>query len=953
MTPIRYGQWRRWADTFHGWRDGRAGIPARFSKIVNVGPATTGHREALIRQAQDAFGYEHLDYRRLVAEPHRRIMAERTRLEAARAALAWAKEAFTVESGGLTGLEAKRRRLGEEHHPETVIIQRRHKDHQKLLVRARDGVTRAQAEVMAIEADLDRAVEEARQLHQAAVLRVVRIHEHVHRRLACYRRALVRAHPDGAWVNSALSVRAPEIPGWALPDAYLPGSAPAPMVPDEGSDPNQPDTPEPEQGAAEIIPLLFDVTRFGSENHGSPGDSQQANAGRGGIGYVTLGTPLAAPWHFTVVKANDRLQLKTRGHPHGPYIGGEAVGTAVLEPGDFFDFADRRYTMLDADRLEDAPLGACDLIAADLFAKSESKVRLSDMSFVQRRDTLMAVLGPSGAGKSSLFYALLGELPLESGRLFFRGMPMITHARQIRERLGFVPQDITLHTSLTVQATLRYACGLRSPRKREYSEFIDSAISKVGLDKQRHQLLSTLSGGQLRRVSIALEMLTDPPLLMLDEPTSGLDASMDRLIMTVLRKHSEGHTVMVVTHSTEHLPLAHQVLVVVENGAPAYSGPPRQIRRHFRFQSYADLMQMLLTQPEKCAEEYLGGRMAKEARHEADALEQRPAADPALAGSAMQITRGRTRRGFARQLGVLISRQCALLLSRAITKNDRTWLDALRNAAVVSLPLSVAIGSAALAALVASAPGLGAKPSGAGPTALALLTTLCVLSGQALTYSDVVNELDVIRREFRAGVGAVLVLMAKWLVYAVLAVAQAGLITVVFCAVPGRGPQRSVLINPEMDLFLGLAALSVAAMTLGLLVSTLARKLEHAVAIITATSIAQIALNGVTSDLSTSSVTSAIAGLLPDRWGLAAAASSVDLRGINAGHVTAVSADPLWTHTSGQWFQDVAALALLSAGYFALAAWRLNTRLRPIGPRRRRWLSRTRTAAAASSARTA
>jgi len=626
VKPIRYGQWKRWADAFHGWRDGRAGIPARLPKIVKVGPATTGHREALIRQAQDAFGYEHLAYRRQVAEPHRRIMAERARLEAATAALGWAKEAFAAESGALIGPEARRRRLGEEAHPEAVIIQRRQRDHQKLLARAYSGVTRAQAEVTAIEADLDRAVEEARQLHQAAALRVVRIHEYIHRRLACYRRALVRAHPDGAWANTVLSVRAPEIPGWALPDAYLPEGAPAPTVPDEDADATQADPPEPVESRVEIILLLHGVTRFGSEAHGRPGESQQAAAG--GDGYVLLGTPLAAPWHFTVIKAAGQLQLKTRGFPHGPYIGGEPVGTAMLEPGDFFDFADHRYTMLDADRLEDATLGACDLIAVDLFAKSESKVRLSNMSFVQRKNTLLAVLGPSGAGKSSLFYALLGELRLESGRLFFRDMPMGTHSRQIRERLGFVPQDIALHTSLTVHASLRYACGLRSPRKKEYSEFIDTALRKVGLDRQRHQILSTLSGGQLRRVSIALEMLTDPPLLMLDEPTSGLDASMDRLIMSVLREHAEqGHTVIVVTHSTEHLPLANQILVVVENGAPAYSGPPRQIRRHFRFKTYADLMDMLLTQPDKCAEQYLGGRMATEARREADALEERLADD--------------------------------------------------------------------------------------------------------------------------------------------------------------------------------------------------------------------------------------------------------------------------------------------------------------------------------------
>jgi ABC transport system ATP-binding/permease protein len=937
MRPIRYDQWKRWTDAFHGWRDGRAGIPARLAKPVPAGPVTTPHREALIRQAQDAFTYEHLEYHRLVAGPHRRIMAERARLKASQATLTWAKLAFDMESRALTEQETRRRRLGEEHHPETVIVRRRRKEHHKLLARAQAAVTRAEADLAAMEADLAQAMEEAKQHHEAAVIRVERIHEHIHRRLAVYRRALVRAHPEGAWANAVLSVRAPEIPGWALPDAYLPDTVP--QSPESPGPPEPPEPPEPVEPPVRIIELQQEVTRFGSDKRVDP---------EGEIGYVTLDAPVAAPWHFTVVKMDGLLHLQTRGYGHGPYIGGEAVGTAVLEPGGFFDFADRRYTMLDADRLEDAPLGKCDLIAAGVSATSGSKPRLSEMSFVQREKTLLAVLGPSGAGKSSLFEALIGELPLQSGRLYFRGMSMATNSKQIREQLGFVPQETELHKSLTVQATLRYGFRLRSPGgKKQQDDAINNALTVLKLDGQRNQRLSTLSGGQLRRVSIALELLTDPPLLLLDEPTSGLDASMDRQIMKFLRDHakggrrkagpdgaSEGHTVIVTTHTTEHLAMARQILVVVEDGAPAYSGPRRDIRRHFHFQAYADLMDKLFKDPRKWADEYRDGQTAKEAIREADDLERKLATGPSPVGNVPQKARKRTPGAVRHRLGVLgvlLVRQCVLLRSRALTKNTphRTWLDRLHNGCVVSLPLIIAAGSAALAALVAAAPGLGATPSGGGPTALALLTTLCVLSGQALTYSDVVNELPIIRREFRAGVGALPVLTAKWLIYAVIAVVQAGLITMVFCLFANRAPQRWVFYNPEADLFLSLAALSVAAMTLGLLVSAMATKLEHAVALVTATSIAQIALNGVTANLHKTSPTSIFAGLLPDRWGLAAAASSVDLRGINQGHVTQVSADALWRHSSGQWFQDLAALALLSAVYFAMAVWRLHSRLRP------------------------
>jgi ABC transport system ATP-binding/permease protein len=920
LNAIRYGQWQRWADTYQGWRDGHAGVPERPNR---PGPVTTPHRESLIRLAQDAFAREHLEYQKSVAEPHRQIEAGRSRLAAAKSALAWAESAARLDLRELTGPETRRRRLGEDRHPESVIVQRRLRERVKLRARARAEVARAQSTVSTIEGEVARAEEAAEQHHEAAVVRVQRIHQYIHRRLAVYRRALVRAHPDGAWVNWALSVQTPEIPTWALPDAYLPERA-AFRAQATQEPPDQPPTEADE--APSTIALNHDVTRFGSA---------PAPAESGEIGYETLDGPLAAPWHFTIIKTANGLRLRTRGYDHGPYIAGEPVREADLLPGDFFDFGERRYAMLDGSNLSVEELPDRILIAADLGAMTDGRPRLSGMSFVQRENRLLAVLGPSGAGKSSLCFALLGELPVQpGGRLFFRKMPMDTHLKQIRDQVSFVPQETgtqpTLHMSLTVEATLRYGFNLRSPDKQDRDERIEAVLEDVYMTGRRHQLLRTLSGGQLRRVSIALELLTEQPLLMLDEPTSGLDASMDRQIMEILRKHAEnGHTVIVVTHSTEHLSEAHEILVVVEGGTPAYFGPPRQIRKQLNFKAYADLMSWLLDE-EKRAEyvnKYRAGAMVKEAMRAADGVARETTAQ-ATRRQSRRLT-NRSFRAVLRQFLVLVRRQCALLATGGKKNTDPTWWQQIMNARLVLIPLLVAMGSAALAALVAGSPGLGAVPSEVGPTALALLTTLCVLSGQALTYSDVISEFEIIRREYRAGVGVLPALTAKWVVYAVLAISQAGLITVVFCWFPDRAPQRSVWLGPEIDLFLGLAALSVAAMTLGMLVSTLAAKLEHAVALITATSIAQIALNGVTAALATISATSVLAAALPDRWGLAAVASSMDLRGINQGRPTQVGADALWTHSLGQWLQDLGGLAGLSLVFFVLAIWRLHTRLRP------------------------
>src|SRR5262249_13221090 len=157
----------------------------------------------------------------------------------------------------------------------------------------------------------------------------------------------------------------------------------------------------------------------------------------------------------------------------------------------------------------------------------------------------------------------------------------------------------------------------------------------------------------------------------------------------------------------------------------------------------------------------------------------------------------------------------------------------------------------------------------AGSTALSLLVTLCMLTGQALTYSDVVSEFNIIRREHRTGTVTLAVLLSKWLVFAVAAVAQAALITAVFLQIR-PGPVHSLFTAPGGERCGTLAAMRVAAMPFGLLISGLANKLKQAVALATGASIAQIALNGAAANLSNNPVLGALAWPLPARWGLAA-----------------------------------------------------------------------------------
>ncbi|MEV0129732.1 ATP-binding cassette domain-containing protein [Dactylosporangium sp. NPDC050688] len=914
MEPILYGPFARLADLYHGWRDGLSNIPpkAHWRRGQRI---STPHREVLIRRAQDAFELERLRFeqaRRWALDRLARAEAER---DGAEAVLALAERELAQASVPPTGEQLGERRVAEEHRDGRVVRSRRMREHRlrrgatlAALRRARDAVTDADARIAA-------ARQEATTQLAVAASRVRRIHEFTHRRLASYRRRLARSHPDPAWIVEGMSVLDPEIPRWAF--SPYPGhelEMPPPARPPVDDDVVPDGAPEP---PAERIELRSTV-RFGS-------DPDRAD--------VVLDWFWVAPHHFTVVPEEGRVRLLDRGQGNGPFVDGQPVRTALLVPGEYFDFGELRYEVSDdATALLVSPLAAPSLIVHDLSDSGGS--RLQHMSFVQRNRTVVAILGPSGAGKSSLFYALLNELET-SGRLYFRDLSLVEHREEIRTMLGFVPQADEMHQSLTVRQLLRFTDQLRvgPDHHGKRKERIEQTCESLGLLPNLDQLVRTLSGGQRKRVSIALEMIARPDLLMLDEPTSGLDPNMDREVMTILADYAErDRTVIVITHNTEHLRLAHRVLVLAKGGRPVFFGRPADALPKLGVRSWADLMKLLGTgDVDQHTAAYRNGSAAREAEREADRVAH------GQARPNQTVKARRSIRPLHRELGVLSRRQLALLWAQRLRDRDRkklrasgwlSWLKPLAGPAVVAMPLIIAVFGALLSVLIAGSDGFGPP---AGPrqtpspaTALSLLTTLCMLNGQALTYSNIVSEALIIKREHRTGVRPLSVLLSKWWVFALIGTAQAGIITVTFCAMRPAPENYLVYGDGVLELFADLAMLTVASMSLGLLISALARRLEQAVAWVTAASIAQIALNGVTADLTHKWPLNALSLLLPTRMGLASTASSIGLRGLAP---NTIYQDAMWTHSTSQWIFNTALVALQTVVFFTLAALILRRRL--------------------------
>ncbi|MBI5479617.1 MAG: ABC transporter ATP-binding protein [Deltaproteobacteria bacterium] len=223
-------------------------------------------------------------------------------------------------------------------------------------------------------------------------------------------------------------------------------------------------------------------------------------------------------------------------------------------------------------------------------ARAGGTTLLSSVDLTLHPGELCALIGPSGAGKSTLLKVLLGIREADGGTVRLGAGPPGAAGP-----VGYVPQRDALHGGLTVERTLHYAARLRLPDAPagERQNRVLHAMGDVGLTDRRAVRVSRLSGGQQKRVSVALELLTSPGLLILDEPTSGLDPGLEAQLMALFATVArQGRVVLVATHAMESLGRCH-VLVVLHEGRVAYVGPPAEASGYFGVTRFAAIFDVL------------------------------------------------------------------------------------------------------------------------------------------------------------------------------------------------------------------------------------------------------------------------------------------------------------------------------------------------------------------------
>jgi ABC transport system ATP-binding/permease protein len=620
---------------------------------------------------------------------------------------------------------------------------------------------------------------------------------------------------------------------------------------------------------------------------------------------IVIQDVLASRHHAFLTTTPLGTEVRDAHSVNGTFVNGVRVGSAVLSEGDVVTIGNVDLVFSGGSlvrRTEAASRTGGLEVNQVVFTVEGGKQLLDHISLTARPGTLNALIGGSGAGKSTLSRLIAGYTIPTSGAVTFEGHDIHREYASMRSRIGMVPQDDVVHRQLTVNQALNYAAELRLPpdtSKKERAEVVAQVLEELDMTKHADTRVDKLSGGQRKRASVALELLTQPSLLLLDEPTSGLDPALDRQVMLMLRQLADaGRVVMVVTHSIAYLDVCDQIFLLAPGGKMAFNGPPDQVEAVMGTRNWADIFANVGADPDEA------NRRFKERNQQLS--QTPPSQSPVDLGDPPKTD-------FIRQLSTIARRQIRLVIS------DRGYT-------IFLAVLPFLIGALSLT-VKGPSPGLGpADPS--APTQpqyiLVLLNIGAVFMGTALTIRDLIGERPIFRREQAVGLSTTAYLMAKIAVFTAFATAQAAIAT--FIVRLGKGaPTEPALVfgDPTFQLFITVAATCVASAVLGLLLSALANSSEQITPLLVVSIMSQLVLSGGMIPVYQRLGLEQLSWVLPGRWGYAAAASSVDIPKLV--HVPQIPTnDPVWQHSKHILWFDLGMLMLLSFGYAAFVRWHIR-----------------------------
>lgn len=197
----------------------------------------------------------------------------------------------------------------------------------------------------------------------------------------------------------------------------------------------------------------------------------------------------------------------------------------------------------------------------------KNKPVLKGLNFQVQKGEILCFLGPNGAGKSTTINIISSILPYDSGEVLYRGQPIRKCLRTFKQKIGMVPQDISLYEELSPEQNLRFFASLYGLSKKQRAEAVESALAFAGLKDRRKNAVRTFSGGMKRRLNIACAIVHKPELVIMDEPTVGIDAqSRNYILHTIQGLRKRGMTIIYTTHYMEEVETISTRVIIIDHG---------------------------------------------------------------------------------------------------------------------------------------------------------------------------------------------------------------------------------------------------------------------------------------------------------------------------------------------------------------------------------------------------
>jgi ABC-type multidrug transport system ATPase subunit/pSer/pThr/pTyr-binding forkhead associated (FHA) protein len=526
--------------------------------------------------------------------------------------------------------------------------------------------------------------------------------------------------------------------------------------------------------------------------------TETVTIGRAGDNDMTLDHPQVSRYHAVIERLGMRQRVTDLKSSNGVFVGGKRIEKeAWLKEGDEIRIGPYRLRVGEnvLQRMAEEGLR---IDALHLQKWVTQKVNLlQDISLSILPQEFVALVGLSGAGKSTLMDALNGFRPATHGAVFVNNVHLYQQFDLFRNDMGYVPQQDIVHTELSIYKALDYAAQLRMPADttaEERHQRILEVLEELDLSERKDVPIHKLSGGQLKRVSIGVELLTKPRLFFLDEPTSGLDPGTEYNMMRLLRRLADqGRTILLITHATKNVMMCDKVIILVRGGHLAYYGPPEEALTYFdQFRTdrerrtkdieFDDIYAVLEDDQRGTSEEW-AERYRQSPQYAINVVKRLREREGPVAGA--ESPSGVTAVGLRRQAstrGVSALRQFFILSMRnlAIMAQDKATLG-------LMLALSPLIGlmdfmwGRSLFDPVEGDPGKII-------TMLFMSGLITILVGALASVREIVKEIDIYKRERAVNLKIVPYIMSKIWVGFVLALYQALVFLLFKWAMVGLGP---------------------------------------------------------------------------------------------------------------------------------------------------------------------